>query len=58
MPDKICPLMMVGPVETNSNCKGDRCAWWDKASKACCIASAADSLQSISESLDIMGRDD
>ena len=58
MPEKICPLMLIGPVGTNYNCKGEQCAWWDKASKACCITVAVDSLQSIAESLDIIGKDD
>lgn len=31
MPDntKICPLLGAGPIEIDSTCKGDRCAWWN-----------------------------
>lgn len=25
---KICPVLASGPLEINTNCKEERCAWW------------------------------
>lgn len=28
MENKICPLLSSGPIGINTDCKGERCAWW------------------------------
>ena len=44
MKNKICPVLGAGPLEVNTNCKGECCAWW--TSRKCCallmLAEAAD----------------
>lgn len=42
---KTCPLLGAGPLGVNTNCKGDRCAWWTGAECAMlCVAEALGSL--------------
>lgn len=46
---KICPLLGAGPLGVNTNCKCDRCAWWD--GDCCAVLSMAIHL----EGLDVDG---
>jgi len=35
-----------------SKCRTDACAWWDYLAGACCMASGADYLRAVSDSLE------
>lgn len=42
MDAKICPILGAGPLEVNTNCKGERCAWFVRG--CCVLVDIADSL--------------
>lgn len=44
---KICPILGAGPLEIDSDCKEDRCAWWDEDSCTCYFCTIAEALTDI-----------
>lgn len=44
---KVCPLLGAGPLGVNTNCKGNRCAWWEEEQGRCALVSIAQSLNSL-----------
>ena len=50
-PRKICPLLGSGPVEINTDCKEDRCAWWDDAEQRCVLHVVRKTLDNIADVL-------
>lgn len=49
---KICPLLAVGNPVHMAKCREDGCAWWDHLAGSFCIASGADYLRAVSDSLE------
>ena len=49
---KICPLLAVGNPVHMAKCREDGCAWWDHLAGSCCMASGADYLRAVSDSLE------
>jgi len=50
---KICPiLLMMNPSQVAAECREGKCAWWDHFAGACCLASGADYIRAVSDSLD------
>lgn len=45
MEPKICPILGAGPLEVNTNCKGECCAWYIRG--RCALVDIADSLADI-----------
>lgn len=46
MEPKICPILGAGPLEINSNCKGEHCAWY--ICGRCAIAALAEATEEAS----------
>lgn len=46
---RICPLLGVGPLGVNTNCKGDRCAWWDTLYCRCALLTLVSSVERLQE---------
>ena len=56
-PTNICPLLAIAGAGGTNNpavCIEGRCAWWDYLAGACCMASEADYLRAVSDSLETL----
>lgn len=52
MEPKICPILGAGPLEINSNCKGEHCAWYIANRKCCALKHLAENSEVIAYRLD------
>lgn len=52
MEPKICPILGAGPLEVNTNCKGERCAWYIEGQHRCAMAVLAESADRASDHIE------
>jgi len=50
--NKICPILLMVDPPKAARCREGACAWWDHFAGACCLASGADYIRAVSDSLD------
>lgn len=57
MKNKICPILGAGPLEINTDCKRESCAWFT-SSKCCALLLLAESADSAAGYIDEIAHSD